>query len=118
MGLGSMQPEAAGSRLTLPCASIYAWFLTPVCAEPCLGLEKTIAPDFNPARALRDRIKATVATHIQEHPDATLQQLIEHVLQKHGVTLKPPTMCVIRQRLGLAPDNQQSRAAKARHRCA
>ena len=90
--------------------------LSAVRAERCLGLEKQFDLDWNPARSLRERIKSTVLQHLQEHPDATLQQLIDHVIQEHGVILKPPAMCVMRQQLSLAPDSQQSTAAKARRR--
>ena len=78
------------------------------------GIEKTFTLDCDDRRALRERIKATVRAHLVQRPDSTLPQLITHIQQKQGVTVTAPWVCALRQELGLAPDNQQSRAAKAR----
>ena len=114
LGARAKRPMSAGDLLiSRTSASKSCWSQSAVRAGPRLGLEKVIFLDY-PARALRERIKVTVHAHLQSHPNATLQQLIDYVQQEHGVTLKPPAMCVIRQRLGIAPDNQQSRAARHR----
>ena len=80
------------------------------------GLEKVLPLDPDPIRTQQEAITATILQRLQVHPEATLQQLCEYVQRDHGVTLKAPAMCVIRQQLGLSPDTQQSRAAKARSR--
>ena len=75
------------------------------------GIEKTFTLESDDRRALRERIGATVREHLQEKPDATLEQLSARLWQKHSVVLSLPALCRMRQELGLSPDNQQARAA-------
>jgi len=78
------------------------------------GIETTFTLESDTQRGRRARIKEAVGEYLERHPRAVETEIVTHIQQKYGVVLTPPTLCRIRQELGLSPVNQQSRTASLR----
>jgi len=68
------------------------------------GNETTFTLESDTKQGRRARLKEAVREYLEGHPHAVESEIATHIQQTHGVVLPPPTLCRIRQELGLSPE--------------